>query len=113
MVKLVSLLFLLVIGVSTSLAYTCIDDPNSPRDNFQEHGCNCGTNKTSRVYPHLFSTYNDAFEGCHEGADDTSIECAFIEGLAQDIKSRLNRTSLSRIPVIRNGAQIYNRITCL
>jgi len=106
-------LLLLAIGVSTSMAYICSNDQSSPRDDFEEHGCNCGTSTTARAYPHLFATYFDAFSECHEGSDDTSIECAFIKESAPTIKSLLNRMPLSRIPVVRNGEQIYNRITCL
>jgi len=107
-------LLLLAIGVSTSMAYICSNDQSSPRDEFEEHGCNCGTNTTAHAYDRLYSTYFDAFDQCHEDLDDdTSIECAFIKESALTIKSRLNRTALSRIPVVNNGAQIYNKITCL
>ena len=111
------LVFLLDVSlVSPSMGYICSNDPSSPPDPFEEHGCFCGTNQTSYSYSPLSYTYGEAFSGCHEDDSDdgdTTIECAFIQDEALLLKAILNRTLLSEIPVVRNGAQIYRRIRCL
>ena len=111
------LVFLLDISlVSPSMGYICSNDASSPPDTFEEHGCLCGTNQTSFSYPSVFHTYPEAFSSCHEDDSDDgdlTIECAFIQEEALLLKEILNRTLLSEIPVVTNGAQIYRRIRCL
>ena len=111
------LVFLLDVSlVSPSMAYICDDDTSSPPDTFEEHGCFCGTNQTAYNYPGLYDEYHEAFNGCHgDDSDDgdLTIECAFIQEEALLLKAILNRTLLSEIPVVTNGAQIYRRIRCL
>ena len=114
--KQMQILFILSVGLSPATAYICNDDTNLPSDVFEDHGCFCGTEQAARSYPELFSKYSKAFDGCHEGPDDTddlTIECAFLQGEAFLLKAMLNRTSLSDIPVVTNGAQIYSKIRCL
>ena len=120
MAKRLWILFLLSMGLSPATAYVCNDDTSLPSDAFEDHGCLCGTNHTANlaVSSHLalYDTYIEAFAGCHEGEnddDDLTIECAFSRHDALSLKSILNRTSLSEIPVIPNGAQIYSKIRCL
>ena len=111
------LVFLLHVSlVSPSMAYICSNDSSSPPDSFEEHGCFCGTNQTSYSYPPLHDTYHEAFSDCHEDDSDDgdiTVECAFIQEKASLLKAILNRTLLSEIPVVRNGAQIYSKIRCL
>ena len=114
MAKWLPVLLLLSISLSPAMAYICSDDDSSSPDSFEEHGCSCGTHTAANSGTTLFHVYNDAFRGCHEGiGDDFTIECAFIEGEESLLRERLNRTSLSEIPVVTNGAQIYNEIKCL
>lgn len=110
------ILFLLSMGLSPALAYICNDDTSLPADAFEDHGCVCGTEQVAYNYIRLFEKYREAFAGCHEGTevdDDVTIECAFLQDEAQPLKAILNRTSLSEIPVVTNGVQIYSKITCL
>ena len=110
------ILFLLSMGLSPATAYICNDDTSLPSDAFEDHGCFCGTSQIANSYSVLFDTYIEAFAGCHEGQngdDDLTIECAFSQQDALLLKSILNRTSLSEILVITNGAQIYSKIRCL
>ena len=110
--KLSSLLLLMAVCLSPSMAYICSDDPDSPPDAFEEHGCYCGT--TEVAHTELFDRYREAFEGCHESVDvDMTIECAFIQTQAAYYYRILNRTVLTEIPVTPNGAQIYSRVRCL
>ena len=116
MAKRLWILFLLSMGLSSATAYICNDDTSLLYDGFEDHGCFCGTNQTANSYPVLFDTYMEAFKGCHEGPnddDDLTIECAFLRQEALPLKAILNRTLLSEIPVITNGAQIYSKIRCL
>ena len=110
------ILFLLSMGLSPAVAYICNDDASLPSDAFEDHGCFCGTKQTAYGYPHLFVTYREAFAGCHESPDDDgdlTIECAFAQDEAPSLNRVLNRTLLSEIPVVTNGAKIYSRIRCL
>ena len=111
------LVFLLEISlVLPSVAYICNNDTSSPPNTFEEHGCFCGTGQSSFSYPVLFDRYHEAFSGCHEdnSADgDLTIECAFLQEEALSLKAILNRTLLSEIPIVTNGAQIYSKIRCL
>ena len=111
------LMFLLDINlVSPSMAYICASDTSSPSDTFEEHGCFCGSSQIGYSYPLLFNTYHEAFSDCHEDYSDDgdlTIECAFIQKEALSLKAILNRTSLSEIPVVTNGEQIYSNIRCL
>ena len=116
MAKQLPILFLLIFSLSLALAYICDNDSSSPPDGFEEHGCLCGTNQTAYVYPLLFDEYNEAFRGCHEDDSDNgdlTIECGFRQHEALLLKAILNRTSLSEIPEVRNGEQIYSNIRCL
>ena len=116
MAKRLWILFLLLMGLSPATAYICNDDTSLPSDAFEDHGCFCGTSQTANNYSVLFDTYIEAFAGCHEGPnddDDLTIECAFLRQEALSLKAILNRTLLSEIPVIPNGAQIYSKIRCL
>ena len=114
MAKRLPVLLLLGISLSPAMAHVCSDDDSSPPDPFEEHGCSCGTQAAANSGTVLFHVYNDAFSGCHEGpGDDFTIECGFIEEDRLLLRERLNRTSLSEIPVVANGAQIYNEIKCL
>ena len=116
MAKRFPILLLLGISLSPAVAYICSNNASSPPDPFEEHGCYCGTEEATFSYSHLFSVYNEAFAGCHEGPDDDNditIECAFIREEASSLKEKLNRTRLSEIPVVTNGAQIYSKIRCL
>ena len=116
MAKRFPILLLLGISLSPALAYICSNNTSSPPDPFEEHGCYCGTEEAASSYSHLFSVYNEAFEGCQKGPgdnNDITIECAFIREEASSLKERLNRTRLSEIPVVTNGAQIYSKIRCL
>ena len=112
----VILVFLLDISiVSPTMAYICNNDAGSPLDAFEEHGCSCGTTQEA-ISSIVYSTYTEAFSGCHEddSADgDLTIECAFLQEEALSLKAILNRTLLSDIPVVTNGAQIYSNIRCL
>ena len=104
--------------VSPSMGYICSNDTSAPPDTFEEHGCFCGTSQTSYSYPSLvIDKYREAFSGCHEDHysddGDLTIECAFKQEEALLLKAILNRTLLSEIPVVTNGAQIYRRIRCL
>ena len=110
------ILFLLSMGLSPVMAYICNDDASLPSDAFEDHGCLCGTEQAAYTYSHLFVIYGEAFEGCHESPDDDgdlTIECAFLQDEAQSLNAALNRTLLSEIPVVTNGAQIYSKIRCL
>ena len=110
--RLSSLLLLIEVGLLPTMAYICSNDPNSPRDSFEEHGCYCGTAKVART--ELRDRYYEAFEGCHEGVDvDVTIECAFIQNQTAYLYRTLNRTVLTEIPVTPNGSQIYSHIRCL
>ena len=114
MAKQLLLLFVLAIVLSPTTGYICRDDDNSPRDAFEDHGCSCGTDRVSNNYPHLFVTYYNAFEGCHEANNaDVTIECAFRENDAHALELALNRTPLTEIPIVENGPQIYREVTCL
>ena len=114
MAKRFPILLLLGISLSPAVAYICSNNASSPPDPFEEHGCYCGTEEVAFSYSHLFTVYTEAFEGCHEGDDnDITIECAFIREKASSLKEKLNRTRLSEIPVVTNGAQIYSKIRCL
>ena len=116
MAKRFPILLLLGISLSPAVAYICSNNASSPPDPFEEHGCYCGTEEAAFSYSHLFYVYDEAFEGCHEGPgddNDITIECAFIREEASSLKEKLNRTSLSEIPVVTNGAQIYSKIRCL
>ena len=114
MAKRFPILLLLGISLSPAVAYICSNNASSPPDPFEEHGCYCGTEEVAFSYSLLFDVYNEAFEGCHEGNDnDITIECAFIREEASSLKENLNRTRLSEIPVVTNGAQIYSKIRCL
>ena len=104
--------FLLSVGLSPAMAYICNDDTSLPSDAFEDHGCFCGTEQVAYNYRRLFDKYNEAFAGCHEDdGDAVTIECAFLQNEA--LPPNLNRTSLSRIPVVTNGALIYSKISCL
>ena len=113
----VILVFLLDISlVSPTMAYICNNNASSPLDAFEEHGCSCGTNQAAISYQIVYSTYTEAFSGCHEddSADgDLTIECEFLQEEALSLKAILNRTLLSDIPIVTNGAQIYSNIRCL
>ena len=112
--KMSSLLLLMAIGLSPTMAYICSNDIDSPRDRFEEHGCYCGTTNVSNKSTHLFNTYSNAFDGCHESdTTDITIECAFLQSHAVHLKQTLNRTVLTEIPVTPNGAQIYSHVRCL
>ena len=115
MMKQMQILFILSMGLSPAKAYICNDDTSLPSDDFEDHGCFCGTEQAAHNYPELFSKYSEAFDGCHEGpdVDDLTIECAFLQSETFLLKAILNRTALSDIPVITNGAQIYSKIRCL
>ena len=120
MMKLLQILFLLgIVILSPATAYICDDDTSSPSDAFEEHGCFCGTSQTTFRFKQLFFEYREAFEGCHEGVGsdgklvDRTIECAFLQHQALWLNLSMNRTSLSEIPVVPNGAQIYSEIRCL
>lgn len=115
MMKLLQILFLLsIVSLSPATAYICDDDTSSPSDAFEEHGCFCGTSRTTFHFPRLYDSYQDAFHDCHEGGFvDTIIECAFLQHQALWLNLSLNRTSLPEIPVVPNGAQIYSEIRCL
>ena len=114
MAKRFPILLLLGISLSPAVAYICSNNASSPPDPFEEHGCYCGTEEAAFSYSPLFNVYNEAFAGCHEGDDnDITIECAFIREEASSLKENLNRTRLSEIPVVTNGAQIYSKIRCL
>ena len=120
MMKLLRILFLLsIVSLSPAKAYICDNDARSPSDAFEEHGCFCGTSRTTIHFPRLFAAYREAFEGCHEGVGsdrdlvDRTIECAFLQHQALWLNLSMNRTSLSEIPVVPNGAQIYSEIRCL
>ena len=113
MAKRFPILLLLGISLSPAVAYICSNNASSPPDPFEEHGCYCGTEVAAFSYCHLFTVYNEAFAGCHEGDNDITIECAFIREEASSLKEKLNRTRLSEIPVVTNGAQIYSKIRCL
>ena len=107
------LLFALVIKLSPVIGYICSNDENSlrdiDRDAFENHGCFCGTSTVSTGETDLSATFSEAFEGCHETNIDKTIECAFTESTAD----LLNRTPLSEIPVVQNGAKVYGEVTCL
>ena len=107
------LVFLLGISLSPAMAHICNNNASSPPDPFEEHGCSCGTETAANSGTTLFHVYNEAFSGCHEGEDDITIECAFIQGEESLLRERLNKTLLSEIPVATNGAQIYSEIRCL
>ena len=112
------LVFLLDVSlVSPSMGYICSNDISSPPDTFEEHGCFCGTNQIAAFnYSSVIDEYSEAFSSCHEDDrddDDLTIECAFKQEEALLLKTMLNRTLLSEIPVVTNGAQIYRRIRCL
>ena len=111
------LVFLLEISlVLPSIAYICNNDTSSSPNTFEEQGCFCGTNQSSCSYPSVFYKYSEAFSGCHEDDSndgDLTIECAFLQEEALLLKAILNRTLLSEIPVVTNGAQIYSNIRCL
>ena len=117
MAKTLLLLFVLAIGLSPVIGYICSADKISPRDAFEDHGCSCGTDTVSDKYLDLFFTYEAAFRDCLANSSDTgvdvTIECAFKESVAYHLKDVLNRTSLSEIPVVENGPQIYGEVTCL
>ena len=116
MAKRFPILLLLGISLSPAVAYICSNNASSPPDPFEEHGCYCGTEEAAFSYSCLFNVYNEAFAGCHEGLgedNDITIECAFIREEASSLKEKLNRTRLSEIPVVTNGAQIYSKIRCL
>ena len=120
LMKLLQILFLLgIVSLSPATAYICDDDTSSPSDAFEEHGCFCGTSRTTFHFRQLFFEYRDAFESCHEGVGsdndfvDKTIECAFIQQEALWLNLSMNRTSLSEISVVPNGAQIYSDIRCL
>ena len=110
------LVFLLDVSlVSPSMGYICSNDASSPPDDFEEHGCFCGTNQTSYTYSAVYDEYFEAFEDCHEDDSDDgdlTIECGFLRNQALVLKSILNRTILSEIPVVANGTP-YSRIRCL
>ena len=111
------LVFLLDVSlVSPSMGYICCNDISSPPDTFEEHGCFCGTTQTDYNYSLVYYKYSEAFSGCHEDDSndgDLTIECAFLKEEASSLKAKLNRTLLSEIPVVTNGAQIYSKIRCL
>ena len=112
--KLSSLLLLMAIGLSPSMAYICSNDPDSPLDRFEEHGCYCGTTEVFNKKIYLFNTYRNAFDGCHESdTTDITIECAFLQSHAAYLNRTLNRTLLTEIPVAQNGSQIYSHVRCL
>ena len=115
MAKRLPILFLLSVGLSLALAYICDNDASSPPDDFEEHGCFCGTTNISYTYPVVLDMHREAFEGCHEDESDDgdlTIECGFLQAEAFALKSILNRTILSEIPVVANGTP-YSRIKCL
>ena len=112
------LLFVLVVALSPAIGYICSKDENSPMDDFEAHGCLCGTetlvNRNNTGLNHVFSVYKRAFEGCHEiSGVDVTIECAYLESHAKILKDEFNRTPLSEIPVIENQEQVYGEVTCL
>ena len=115
--KQLRIVFLLSMGLSPpAMAYICNDDVSLPSDAFEDHGCSCGTEQTAKSGTDLFVIYGEAFAGCHESSDDDgdlTIECAFAQNQAQSLNRVLNRTLLSEIPVVTNGAQIYSSIRCL
>ena len=78
MMKLLQILLLLsIVSLSPATAYICDDDTSSPTDAFEEHGCFCGTSRTTFHFPRLYDSYQEAFHDCHEGVGfvDTIIEC--------------------------------------
>lgn len=113
MAKQLLIVFLLATCLSLATAYICSDDANS-KDAFETHGCFCGTATSTLAHPRLFDKYYHAFDGCHDTSekdidpDDNIVECA-LDAAAPV----LNRTALSEIPVVPNGAEIYRDIRCL
>ena len=107
------LVFVLAICLLPARGYICNNNTSLPRDDFEAHGCFCGTETVAihNPYLHLFFTYESAFAGCHEPEGDVTIECAFLESEAAILKHRFNRTPLSEIPVI--DGTIYEDVTCL
>ena len=110
------LLFVLAIALSPAIGYIC-SNKNSPVDDFEAHGCFCGTETVGDQNnpANVFFKYPRAFEGCHEANNaDVTIECAFLDGDAGILKDRFNRTSLSEIPVVdENQREVYENVTCL
>ena len=117
MAKQLLLFMLLAIVPSPGTAYICSNDDSSPRDDFQNHTCFCGTTEISPLgefgedYGDLYATYNKHIYGCYENeSDNTSIECAFIHGSSHNVRGR---TPLTEIPVVPGAAHIYSEMTCL
>ena len=108
MAKQFHLLFTLAIGLSPVIGYICSERKSSSPDAFEEYGCFCGTTTTSNNFPILYDTYMEAFQDCHESdKEDITIECAFKKD------EGLDRTQLSKIPVVSNGSRVYENVTCL